>query len=339
MAEVKNSNPPWISRNPKRKTALPKKETTNDDADAADDNYLSNKIPSSLAPFLGWTKMTSCCVRPRKRRRVQNNANNNEPLVRVSGRAIFFLHDPNSANNKDNDEEQDNDGDTDDSNKPWFQGRFFPSFGMSNNNNQNNDHNNRVSPTSVVVSGQHMLPSSSSPMNSWGLLAVQNAVEDECLLDDCGGYRELDLTIIRNKPTSSRNIVGRNTNSNSNKLRWVISDIDWTGGNMMRLTTDPYSGLATLPMDENGMAFDPKTLLEGDKAIQFASKYFPSLVKRLQIQNLMNEEGTGASSSTSCDDAMVIIGDMTIVASQSFVHPQHVTMAGVDTDEDGLWND
>ncbi len=334
MAEVKNSNPPWISRNPKRKTALPKKETTNDDADAADVDSF-NKIPSSLAPFLGWTKMTSCCVRPRKRRRVQNNANNNEPLVRVLGRAIFFLHDPNSAINKDNDEEQDNDGDT--SNKPWFQGRFFPSFGMSNNNNnQNNDHNKRVSPTSVV-SGQHLLPPSSS-MNSWGLLAVQNAVEDECLLDDCGGYRELDLTIIRNKPASSRNIVGRNANTNSNKLRWVISDIDWTGGNMMRLTTDPYSGLATLPMDENGMAFDPKTLLEGDKAIQFASKYFPSLVKRLQIQNLMNEEGTGASSSTT-DDAMVIIGDMTIVASQSFVHPQHVTMTGVDTDEDGLWND
>lgn len=331
MAEVKNSNPPWISRNPKRKTALPKKETTNDDADVADE---PNKIPSSLTPFLGWTKMTSCCVRPRKRRRVQNT-DNNEPLVRVSGRAIFFLHDPNSVN-KDNDEEQDNDGDSD-SNKPWFQGRFFPSFGVSNNN-QDNDHNNRVSPTSVV-SGQHLLPSSSSSMNSWGLLAVQNAVEDECLLDDCGGYRELDLTIIRNKPPSSRNIVGRNTNnSNSNKLRWVINDIDWTGGNMMRLTTDPYSGLTTLPMDENGMSFDPKTLLEGDKAIQFASKYFPSLVKRLRIQNLMNEEGTGASSSTT-DDAMVIIGDMTIVASQSFVHPQHVTISGADSDEDGLWND
>ena len=218
-----------------------------------------------------------------------------------------------------------------------FNEYFFGQMISSTNNNQNNNHNNRVSPTSVV-SGQHLLPSSSSSMNSWGLLAVQNAVEDECLLDDCGGYRELDLTIIRNKPPSSRNIVGRNTNSNSNKLRWVISDIDWTGGNMMRLTTDPYSGLATLPMDENGMAFDPKTLLEGDKAIQFASKYFPSLVKRLQIQNLMNEEGTGASSSTT-DDAMVIIGDMTIVASQSFVHPQHVTIAGADADEDGLWND
>jgi hypothetical protein len=337
MAEVKNSNPPWISRNPKRKTALPKKETTNVDVDVADDINSSNKIPSSLTPFLGWTKMTSCCVRPRKRRRVQN-ANNNEPLVRVSGRAIFFLHDPNSENNKDNDEEQDNGGDTG-SNKPWFQGRFFPSFGISSNNNinnnQDNDHNSRVSPTSVV-SGQHLLPPSSS-MNSWGLLAVQNAVEDECLLDDCGGYRELDLTIIRNKPASSRNI-GRNSNTNSNKLRWVINDIEATGGNMMRLTTDPYSGLATLPMDENGMVFDPKTLLEGDKAIQFASKYFPSLVKRLQIQNLMNEEGTGASSSTT-DDAMVIIGDMTIIASQSFVHPQHVTMTGADADEDGLWND
>ena len=109
---------------------------------------------------------------------------------------------------------------------------------------------------------------------------------------------------------------------------------------MMRLTSDPYSGMTSLPMDENGLAFDPKTLLEGDKAMQFASKYFPSLVKRLQIHNLMNEEGTaGTTSSSAHNEVMVIIGDMSIVAPKSFIRPQRVTMTGVHSDDDGLWDD
>jgi len=100
------------------------------------------------------------------------------------------------------------------------------------------------------------------------------------------------------------------------------------------------SAAASLPMDENGVKFEPKTLMEGDKAMDVASKYFPSLVKRLQIHNLMNGEGTdtATSSSSSCDDVMVIVGDMSIVAPKSFVCPQSISMAG-DSDEDGLWND
>ena len=116
---------------------------------------------------------------------------------------------------------------------------------------------------------------------------------------------------------------------------------------MMRLSTDPYSlsssAAASLPMDENGVKFEPNTLMEGDKAMAIASKYFPSMVKRLQIHKLMNEEEEGEesiSSSVSCDDIMVIIGDMSIVAPKSFVRPQSIAMAGTgDSDEDGLWND
>lgn len=112
---------------------------------------------------------------------------------------------------------------------------------------------------------------------------------------------------------------------------------------MMRLSTDPYSlssSATSLRMDENGVKFEPKTLMEGEKAMEIASKYFPSLVKRLQIHKLMNEEGTGttptSSSSSLCDDAMVVIGDMSIVAPKSFVRPQSVSMAGAggDSDED-----
>lgn len=114
---------------------------------------------------------------------------------------------------------------------------------------------------------------------------------------------------------------------------------------MMRLSTDPYSlssSAAPLPMNENGVKFEPKTLMEGDKALVVASKYFPSMVKRLQIHNLMNDEGveTASSSVSCCDDIMVIIGDMSIVAPKSFVRPQSSSLTGTgDSDEDGLWND
>ena len=107
---------------------------------------------------------------------------------------------------------------------------------------------------------------------------------------------------------------------------------------MMRLSTDPYSlssSAAPLPMNENGVKFEPKTLMEGDKAMVVASKYFPSMVKRLQIHNLMNDEGVQSTS-----DIMVIIGDMSIVAPKSFVRPQSSSLAETgDSDEDGLWND
>jgi hypothetical protein len=340
---------PWISRNPRRsepKSNDDKNPSPSAAADRSDENNSSAAgIPSTLAPFLGWTKLSACHLRrPRKRRRIQNTNNDNEPLLHVTGKAIFFLHDPRAANNNNNNKDEDNDGDD----KPWFQGRFFPSLGLSPNNGSRNG-GSRASPTSVVSGQQQLLSTSSS--SSWGLLAVQNSIEDECLLDDCGGYREIDLTIIRNKPNyhyrSSRpaaSSAAAATSTGSNKLRLVIENIEWKGGDMMRLSSDPYSlssSVASLPMDENGVNFEPKTLMEGDKAMGIASKYFPSLVKRLQIHKLMNEEGTTpTSSSSSCDDAMVIVGDMSIVAPKSFVRPQSVSMVGAgDSDEDGLWND
>eukprot|EP00573_Skeletonema_grethae_P007919 CAMPEP_0201700522 /NCGR_PEP_ID=MMETSP0578-20130828/28836_1 /ASSEMBLY_ACC=CAM_ASM_000663 /TAXON_ID=267565 /ORGANISM="Skeletonema grethea, Strain CCMP 1804" /LENGTH=360 /DNA_ID=CAMNT_0048187591 /DNA_START=48 /DNA_END=1130 /DNA_ORIENTATION=- len=353
---------PWISRNPNRKRSAPK--TKNNEAvpnninpspstaDSSDDNKNNNGIPASLNPFLGWTQLSACHVRrPRnKRRRIQNSTNTGEPLLCVEGKAIFFLHDPRAAENNNKDEEGDTGGDE---NKPWFQGRFFPSFGLAPNNGGNINNCSRASPTSVVVSSdqQQLLPTSSPLLtsSSWGLLAVQNAIEDECLLDDCGGYRELDLTIIRNKPNNHYRLSRPSSsaaasNNNNNKLRWVVENVEWTGGDMMRLSTDPYSlssPAASLPKDENGVKFEPKTLMEGKKAMTIASKYFPSLVKRLQIHNLMNEEGEeSTSSSSSCDDVMVIVGDMSIVAPKSFVRPQSIAMAGPgDSDEDGLWND
>ena len=181
---------PWISRNPKRSApndnAVPNINPLPSTASSSDDNK-NNGIPPSLNPFLGWTQLSACHVRrPRnKRRRIQNTNNNGEPLLCVEGKAIFFLHDPRAADSNNKYEEGNNGGDD---NKPWFQGRFFPSIGLSSNNGGNNNNDgSRASPTSVVSSGQQqLLSASSSTTSSWGLLAVQNAIEDECLLDDCG---------------------------------------------------------------------------------------------------------------------------------------------------------
>lgn len=326
-----DSNNPWISRNIKRNVASLKERTYDTFAAPSDNHFDRDGIPSSLTPFLGWAKLSACGIRrSRKRRRIQNsnagsndNNNNDEPLLRVSGRAIFFIHDPyrvaDESNKKDDSYEDDD--------KAWFQGRFFPSVGLlTDSRSSNNINNTRVSPTSVV-SEQHLLSSSSMNSSSWGLLAVQNAIEDECLLDDCGGYRELDLTIIRNSP-----IASTFNYSAGRKLRCVIENVEWTGGDMMRLSSSHST-------DENGVEFEPETLMEGDKAMQIASKYFPSLAKSLQIHNLMNKEGgtgTTTSSSPSCCDVMVIIGEMTIIAPTSFVRPQNVSMARVDSDEYGV---
>ena len=316
----------WISRNPKRSAA--KRKVGNDTVPKVSspksgkkENKSNGIIPSSLNPFLGWTRLSACQIRrSRTKRRRTQNAPSGEPLLSVSGKAIFFIHDPRAI-----DDDKNNNNDT----KSWFQGRFFPSVGLSSNNGS------RASPTSVV-SDQKQFPITSNSLSSWGLLAVQNTVEDECLHDECGGYRELDVTIIRNKPTTHNWMRSSTstTDSASSKIRSTIQNIEWTGGDMMRLSTSPYS--SSLSADEIGLNFEPNTLMEGDKAMNVATKYFPSLVKRLHIDNLMNENGEESSSSSASDD-MIIVGDMTVVAPKSFVRPLNVSLA--DQEEDGLWND
>ena len=108
----------------------------------------------------------------------------------------------------------------------------------------------------------------------------------------------------------------------------------------MNLSSDPYTSpsAASLRVDEPGVKFEPQKLMEGQRAMDVATKYFPSMVKRLQIHNVTNdsfEEGLNE------DDAMVLIGDMELVAPASFVRVG-VSFGGLhgdDSDDDDLWND
>ena len=187
--------------------------------------------------------------------------------------------------------------------------------------------------------------------NSWGLLATQNVIIDECLTCSEGGYRELDLTFIRTKKqqqqqsTMMRMSTSSSDKKKDKKIRWVSQDVIWTGGNMMNLTTDPYSSSSTTSISntEPGVKFETQKLMEGTKAMDIASKYFPSMVKRLEIHDVTNE-----TSFEKASDAMVLIGDMEVVVPVSFAklgnNNSNVGFArrlgGDDSsDDDGLWND
>jgi len=54
----------------------------------SDESSSNSNIPKSLQPFLGWTKLTACHTRPRKKRRVDNTWDRDEGLKKVTGRAV-----------------------------------------------------------------------------------------------------------------------------------------------------------------------------------------------------------------------------------------------------------
>ena len=233
-------------------------------------------IPSSLLPHLTWTKLP-CHKKPR----ANAGHSGKETLHREVGRAIFFLPHPNT--DLDDDEER---------KMTWFQGRFFPS-------------SSPPSPTSAADAPFR------SEAKSWGLMGVQTDVVDECMRCSEGGYRELDLTVIRY--TSG--------GSGSKKVKCNFSAI-WTGGDMMALSTDPYAvyGLG----EEIGVKFDPSTLIEGRKALEAGSKYFPALSKQI-------EDG---------EEALVVVGKMEMIVPLDFVRKGGGTLQrGNDEDDDGLWDD
>lgn len=401
-----SSNDGWLTRKRKRRTTKYDAAATaaaastssgdanvkinNDNTAEADTTTTASatattsNIPASLMPFLGWTKLSACHInrpRPTKKRKKANvNYDSDEPVQKVTGRAIFFIHDPHPSEGNDDDER--------DESKIWFQGRFFPS--LPNNSNRRN-----TSPTSVLSPSESSIATmnnnSNSNNNSWGILAVQNVIVDECLTCSEGGYRELDLTFIRPKQQQQQQrrrwqqqtTSSSNNNEKKKKVRWVAQDVVWTGGNMMRLSSDPYysveslgstttTALSTTTNNTNkesgGVKFEPTKLMAGTTAMMdIATKYFPKMVKRLRIHdvlvtNTMDEEGICgvnddgrkndfSSVGSSGSDAMVLIGDMEVVAPVSFVRMGNngtgsrvgwadaASRGGDDSDEDGLWTD
>jgi len=152
------------------------------------------------------------------------------------------------------------------------------------------------------------------------------------------------------------------------KVRWVAQDVVWTGGNMMMLSSDPSSdpyyynsptattnSLSNSKVVEPGVKFEPEKLMEGERAMEVARKYFPSMLKRLHIHNVTNNDvesdndGANNNAMISKSEAMVLIGNMEVVAPASFVRMGRMAGGAAsysnrygddeDSEDDGLWND
>jgi hypothetical protein len=223
-------------------------------------------------------------------------------LQRVKGNAIFFLHDVNSDLRDDDEADIKNDDrDGAEENLNWFQGRFFPSTLAAS------------SPTSITSSC-----STNFVSKSWGLLGVQKHVQDECLRCSEGGYRELDLTFIRH--------VNTGVGARKKAIRWNATDLTWTGGDMMRLSSD-YA----LRDSETGVKFEPTTLIDGDQALDIGRKYFPKLMSQLSDEKSADEYEL---------ETLVVIGSMEVVVPVDFVRRGVGGNIKDDAeDSDGLWSD
>lgn len=86
----------------------------------------------------------------------------------------------------------------------------------------------------------------------WGLLAVQEEIDD-CLECADGGYRRLSLTVFH-----------KQRRQKSSKIQHV----DWTGGDMMRLS-------------HSDLKMEADKLWTGTSALPYVKKYFKSLVEKL----------------------------------------------------------
>jgi hypothetical protein len=92
----------------------------------------------------------------------------------------------------------------------------------------------------------------------WGLLAVQQEI-DECLQCALGGYRVIQLTVF---PYDGQVRLRKQ----------LIADIEWTGGDMMRLK----SPLVKMETD---------MFVANDKAIPTVERLFGSLLRKLRAES------------------------------------------------------
>ncbi|CAB9509515.1 expressed unknown protein [Seminavis robusta] len=131
----------------------------------------------------------------------------------------------------------------------WFQGYFFPS-------------------------------SSKTTTAAWGLLAVQEEIDD-CLRSADGGYRAVTLTVNPFQTT---------------KKKVAYTSVDWTGGEMVQLTGRTVS-------------FQPSKLLTGQHAAPKVEQFFQSILQKCRSKL----EDDDASVLELMPDVAIVIGPMKLV--------------------------
>jgi hypothetical protein len=117
---------------------------------------------------------------------------------------------------------------------------------------------------------------------SWGLLAEQQAVDD-CLQCSEGGYRVLSIKVYRYKASESESTISMN-------------NIEWTGGDMMRLNSPSVTMQAT-------------ECYTGDQAAQLAEQIFASVLHKLNAKVDLSDSGN-TSTLDLIPDIAVVKGSM-----------------------------
>lgn len=134
----------------------------------------------------------------------------------------------------------------------------------------------------------------------WGLLATKEEV-DECMECENGGFRRIAIKIL--KAPSATTITG----------------IDWTGGDMMRLSNDKVE-------------MNTQRLLTGKDALPYLKQYFMTLMRKLQQAcEHDHQESENRSLDGDEEDILEMLPDVAVLIGE-------ISMV-LRKDEDDLWGE
>ena len=174
----------------------------------------------------------------------------------------------------------------------WFQGHFIPSGNTG-------------------WKGQEALHIPAS----LGILCIQKRM-DECMVCADGGYRELDMKVIRFRKAKNFSIP-------------CIS----TGGDMLRIRSDNMSEDKgnRRSITSRSVAFDTKRVLTGYEAIPFLRRFFKKIIRQILSDNI--EYVSDNDLLELLPDIAIVVGEMAISAEKSFMLP---TSSNPTSDEENL---
>jgi len=163
-----------------------------------------------------------------------------------------------------------------DTDPKWFQGYFFPSPSSSNEDNNN--------------SGDETILKQQGQQKPWGLLCQQEELDD-CMQCADGGYRKVTMTIF---PFSTRHQIIK---------KQSIANIEWTGGDMMRLSSPQIS-------------LEPNTLLTDAKAVPVMEKCFSALIEKCR-NTLLEDDDEPCEILDVFPNLAILSGPMKLVLSKA----------------------
>ncbi|CAJ1894256.1 unnamed protein product [Cylindrotheca closterium] len=168
----------------------------------------------------------------------------------------------------------------------WFQGYFLETALGNSSTIDDEDSSNMT-----MIQSRSRRP--------WGLLATKEEI-DECMECENGGYRRITVKVFHTP------------SSNSSSQSTSMKGIDWTGGDMMRLSNDKVE-------------MNTQRLLTGKDALPYLKQYFMGMLRKLQqacqeddtVRHDIDKDKNETSKMFELlPDVAVLVGKMSIVLSQ-----------------------